>query len=168
MILIGIPQTWQPGRYRVIVGGVRRADEIERAQLAQLEAWRLDEWRADIVVDGGGGAPIARTRGAYAELGSQAQRQAVIRVHPQCNALLADNPSAMMEAVLDGYLAAGGPHTVCLADHYDGLQIDWDVPERLLPAYADWLTVLRQRLPSEEALTVTGLVVGSIIQVWSV
>src|SRR6185295_16809397 len=63
--------------------------------------------------------------------------EACVRVEPACTPLLSrDGGAAVWPLVVDAF--ANAPGAV-------GLQIDWDVPERLLPLYAAWLDGLRQR-----------------------
>lgn len=63
---------------------------------------------------------------------------------------------AAARTVVDTYLA-DAKRAAADGAQIDGLQLDFDVPTRLLPAYADVLLRVRDRLPPDKKLSITGL-----------
>lgn len=143
---------WSLSAYRW--QGDRAADTQLRAALPALQAadWRLDEWRATITSGDNGLQWVGRGGVISGLVGADSPpRHLVIRLEPSATLWLESEPMALQQAVLAAWRARRHPHDVAI-------QIDWDVPERLLKQYAEWLHDLRDLLPADCGLSCTGLV----------
>ena len=136
-------QFWQWGAERALT-----RDEL--TDLAALPVDGICWWSGSIAMEGG--SPRFHPRGGQLKGASQIPRWVVVRIEPSCNPLLGKDVAGLRQEVLLGLQrgSATGP--------IRGLQIDWDVPSRLLREYADFLKDLRHDLPATTNLSCTGLV----------
>lgn len=129
----------------------RRLASDEAADLVAMSTQAVCWWCGSVEREGG--APRFHVRGGRLLGGSALQEWPVIRVEPSCSPLLETAPDEIAAAVLIGWQRAQ-----VVGMQMAGLQIDWDVPSRLLPSYARFLERLRAALPHGTGLSCTGLV----------
>jgi hypothetical protein len=128
-------------------GSACRLDPEEARALREAGCDRVWRWVA-LIEASGNGARRLRRGGAVTGLESLPW-EACIRIDPSCTPLLErDGGADLWPLVGEALTAAPGSA---------GVQIDWDVPTRLLPRYATWLGGLRQRLPKSTPLSCTAL-----------
>jgi hypothetical protein len=129
----------------------RRLTGEEAQELGQLPLQAVCRWCGTI--DAEDGAPVFHTRGGRLLGGPRCEEWPVIRIQPGCAHFLDQAPAQIAAAVMTGWRLSQ-VEGVAMA----GVQIDWDVPSRLLPAYADLLLRVRALLPRGVGLSCTGLV----------
>jgi hypothetical protein len=128
----------------------RGLEQNEFADLSLLPADAICWWSGVVTVESG--QPRFHPRGGRLSGWINAKEWAVIRVEPSCSQLLGKGDQAIEAAILSGW------RRVESGIKSGGLQIDWDVPSRLLPAYATFLSRLRKEIPKRIGLSCTGLV----------
>ncbi len=128
--------SWAPGH---------TLDANARAALARSGCNRIYALRGRVMATATG-VRIAPRGGAVAA-GAGVADHAVYRIAGDCTPLLERGATP---ALIDALLAT-------LPTSAAGIQIDWDVPTRLLPDYAAFLRTLHRRLPRDRELSCTAL-----------
>ncbi len=128
--------SWAPGH---------TLDAGSRATLMRSGCTRIYALRARLTVTDTGVRILPR--GGAVAAGPAIADHAVFRVASDCTPLLERGATA---ALHDALLGAPGAHTA-------GIQLDWDVPTRLLPQYAAFLRELHRALPQNCELSCTAL-----------
>lgn len=126
----------------------RPLSDSDEADLAAIGCDRIAELRAELAL-AADGSVVAATRGGVVRGAPAIARSAVLRLDPSCHRALRDEA---IGAALRAAVLARAP------DASASLQLDWDVPESRLAAYARWLAALRAQLPPGQRLEATGLV----------
>jgi hypothetical protein len=129
----------------------RVLDREEEADLAALPTQAICSW-CGVVTDADGHLAYHRRAGRITGC-PQYQEWEVVRIEPSCKGLLTGNDAALLSILQTEWLARQASQPAAT-----GLQIDWDVPTRLLSHYAGFLRRLRLRLPAHTGLSCTGLV----------
>lgn len=124
--------------------GPRTLAPDEETALAGIPVATILEWSGRVSVHHH--KPVFTNHGGQVTGLAKAKRWAVVRIDSDCTPLLRDKPDALV-AVIAKQLRKGAV----------GLQIDCDVPTKLLVDYADFLIALRQALPPRTGLACTGL-----------
>jgi hypothetical protein len=135
-------QFWHWSKQRVL------ASE-EAADLAALPTDAICWWIGVITAEEG--TPTFHPRGGRLSGNGGVKEWAVLRLEPSCTQLLDKMDRRILDAVLTAWRRVQSTAT-------GGLQIDWDVPSRLLSRYASFLSQLRHSLPESVGLSCTGLV----------
>lgn len=151
------PRTWRPGELPVAFWAWQsrapRQTDVDAA-ISQTGASALFLRAGQIDLEGG------KPRRIRAVAGTMPKNIKLHLVYNATRDFLSGfeklNPDEVAEAVADAYAlderrAAADGATV------DGAQLDFDVPTRLLTEYARLLILVRERLPSEARLSITGL-----------
>ncbi|MCK6490478.1 MAG: DUF3142 domain-containing protein, partial [Planctomycetes bacterium] len=119
------------------------AASLEPAQVQALRTAGCDRvWRWVALIEAG---PRRSRRGGALAGADELPWEACVRVDAACTPLLERDGGASLWPLITAEPGAAG------------LQIDWDVPVRLLPQYAGWLSGLRHRLPPGTPLACTAL-----------
>lgn len=116
------------------------------ATLISMPCDRIAEWSGEINYDPANGL-IFHDRGGRVRGMPSIPRSAVIRLEASCLVALTNHQ-------------LGQDLCFVIAQHIDerDLQLDWDVPESQLAAYAEWLGQLRHHLRPAQQVSATGLV----------
>ncbi len=132
-------QLWQWSSAKTLSG-----DEVRELNALPVAAFMQWIGSIDLVA----GAPRFAARGGAVRGLATVPRWSVIRIEVRCLPLLGTAQAVQLAALVASRVQPG-----CT-----GLQLDVDVPLRLLPAYGAFLTEVRQRLPDGTGLACTGLV----------
>lgn len=117
----------------------------EASSLAILGCDRLWSWRGDILLTRDG--LRLHERGGPVEAPDGLAVHRLVRIDDSCTPLLEDGRTTELAGLLLAAVPADAP----------GLQLDWDVPTRLLPCYASFLRDLHRCLGTQRELWITAL-----------
>jgi hypothetical protein len=151
------PRAWAPGEVPIAFwawrndapseSDVRRAMQKTQAQTLFLRAGQIDFQDGTLLRIREAGGPLPR--GIKVHLVYNATRALLTQLDHVAENSLA---SSLAETFTKDLERSREDHTTVT-----GLQVDIDVPTRLLPRYATTLHALRARLPQETQLSITGL-----------